>query len=240
MEKIKKHKMNSLQNLEFYQFVKDVINVLKSHELESLKIAEDFEKLNHSFDLFDQCLKKENAFVSPEGMQKADEDRDFFMRKLYAVVSVFYDYPNADKSDAAKALAKVLELYGGSEIAFLPQNKESAAITNLLQDLNVEPSKKNLVTLGLTDVKEMLENANNLFVDFKQNKSNTQALTLRGETKQARQRVVQVWVYICEKINALMVLEPNEKYVDIIVKVNNYIDKYLSAVEIRRNIQEKV
>lgn len=193
--------------------------------------------MEESFHKFDQCLKRENAFVSPEGMQKADEDRDFFMRKLYSIVSVFTDYPDTSRNEAAQGLLKTISLYGGVEIAAMPQNDESAAITNLMQDLNQEPNIKHIKTLAIKDLKELLEKANNEFIALKQDKSGSESLVIRGETKKSRYDVDRIFVFLCEKINALSILEGNRTYDDIISKINHLIEKYISAVELRRKSQ---
>lgn len=199
--KVRKNKMVGLRNMEFYQFMNEVFMFLKPFDLEALNLFDEFNKLQERFSVFDECMKKENALSSPEGMQKADEDRDFLVRKFYSIVSVFLTYPEEKKSEAANGLLKTMELYGGNEIAAMSHSNESASITNLMQDLNREPSKKFLEVLDITLVKELLEKANNEFISLKHHKTGQEALLTKGETKLARQEVEKIFVILCEKIN---------------------------------------
>ncbi len=47
--KIRKNSMRILRHMEFYQFIEDIFAVLKSNNLESLKIIDEFNKMEESF-----------------------------------------------------------------------------------------------------------------------------------------------------------------------------------------------
>ena len=232
--KLRKNKMVELRHMEYYQFINEVFMSLKPFDLEALQIIDEVKKLQDKFSKFDECLKKENAFNSPEGMQKVDEDRDFFLRNLYSIASAFSTYPEKGKSIAANGLLKTMDMYGDNEIAAMPQNDESASITNLIQDLNREPAKKYLEILDIVLLKDMLGKANNDFIALKHDKTGNEALLIRGETKLSRGEVEKMFIVLSDKINALVIINGEKKYSEIIRRINHLIDKYLSAVEQRR------
>src|SRR5690554_3138868 len=129
--------LNKLTRWESYQFLSDVVAYTDSQsegmsELFNSKFAE----FVAAFNIFDKALVQEGR-TAPEQLIMAEEGRDFAVRKVYALIKEYANFPfEKEKEDAAKALLKVFKPYGtGYEIAAMAQDAETAVLTNLFQDI---------------------------------------------------------------------------------------------------------
>ncbi len=130
--------------------------------------AKKLEELGSAFDIYDKELAQDRM-PTPHQLLKADEDRDYAIRKLYQLICCFSDYRyDAAKENAAKALKVIFKSYGtGSFISRQAQDVQTAMIGNLLQELARDTEKQYVATLNLTEVVLALDTNNQILKENK-------------------------------------------------------------------------
>ena len=181
--------LNRLAHWASFQFLYHVLNSAESHEegmpeLYTNKLAE----LRTTFDIFDAAFVQEQR-TSPEGLLKAEEDRDYAVRKIYSIVKEYSDFRfDSVKEDAGKQLVRAFKPYGtGAQIAKMEQKKETAWLVNLLQDFQKLANQDALETLGLVSAMDSLQSYNTVFIETHEGRVKDKGQFVTGVLKSLRQ-----------------------------------------------------
>lgn len=234
--KIKSSNLNRLTRWEVFQLLSDALTFAKAAEASasSLYVAR-LNALNVAFEAFDKALVKERA-TSSAALVAAEDARDYAVRKLYALAVEYADYRfDAQKEAAALAVLKLFRPYGtGPEIARLPQDSETAILTNLLQDLETDTAAAHIAALGLEAVQASMKENNALFAEAQQERRKEQSEYVAGEVKSAREAAQEAFRVFCDTVNALVIVEGDENYARLVAQLNTLSDSYLSNVRQRQ------
>lgn len=215
--------LDKLTRWESFQFLYDVVDFIDSHsegmsELFNSKFAE----LDAAFKIYDQALVQEGR-TAPEELIKAEERRDFAIRKIYSLLREYSDFPfDQNKENAAKSVLEVFKPYGtGNSIAAMAQDSETAVLTNLIQDFEKEGPEDNLDLLGLISIKDELKNDNLTFVAYQQQRRKDNAEFVGGVVKTARTDAQNEFISFVDLVNALAIVEGEEKYAALKQTINS-------------------
>lgn len=237
--KISYANLNRLSRWEAFQFLDDVLAYAESHEegmpeLLTNKVAE----LRIAFEAYDEALVQEQK-ASPEALYKAEEERDFAVRKLYGLIKEYSDYRfDKDKENAGKSLLAAFKPYGtGYAIANMAQDAETAVITNLLQDFEKGQTTQ-LRLLGLIDLYEILELRNVDFIVAQRNRTEEQFTAITGVVKATRDDAQTKFIEFVDVVNALAIVEGQEKYADLKQAINGILKKYVDRAKQRTKKKE--
>ena len=228
--KISNSNLNALNRWELFQFLDDVLIFAESHdegmpELFTSKLAE----LRTTFDIFDTAFVQEQR-TSPEGLLKAEEDRDYAVRKIYSIVKEYSDFRfDSEKEDAGKQLVRAFKPYGtGAQIAKMEQKKETAWLVNLLQDFQKLANQDALETLGLVSAMDSLQSYNNVFIETHEGRVKDKGQFVTGVLKSLRQDAQMVFMEFVDVVNALSIVEGPEKYAELKQTIKAHLKEFVT------------
>lgn len=215
--------LEQLNRWEAFQFLYDVIKFTDSHaagmpELFNTKL----EAFRTAFEAYDEALVQERK-LTPKELVAAEEGRDLAIRKIYALVREYAEFPyEPEKETAANLLLNIFRSYGtGSSIAILPQDEETAVLINLLQDLKKEQATITAIdTLELQSAVDALEQNNTSFVEMQHQRTKDDARVVLGIVKSTRTEAQNEFVSFAQLVNALALVEGEEKYADLKLEIN--------------------
>lgn len=231
--------LNRLNRWESFRFLHDVVDFIDSHSEGMPELFNNkFGVFRTAFEAFDDALVQERR-VAPEGLVEAEAGRDLAIRKIYTLIREYSEFPyDPEKEDAAKVLLNIFKPYGtGSSIAIMPQDEETSVLINLLQDLTGKPAApEGLETLGLTNVVDALRMHNSAFIQIQQQRTKDEARVILGIVKTTRTEAQEQFVSFVELVNALALVEGEEKYADLKLEINK-LHKDVMARAIQRTKQ---
>ena len=240
--KITYSNIDRLTRWELHNLLTDVLIYADSHtdempELYTNKLAE----LDTAYKLYDDALVQEEK-ASTKSLLAAEDARDHAVRKIYNLIKEYSDFPyEQDKEDAAKHLLRVFKPYGtGSSIATMGQDSETSVLNNLFQDIEKsEETETCFVTLNLMYVLNELKHSNSIFAVLQRNRDVSQAEFVAGALKNARNDAQMEFLSYAEVVNALCIVEGNEKYAVLKQTVNSLLKKYVDRAKQRTKKKEE-
>ncbi len=237
---IKLHTLKLMKQWELFQFTFDMIEFAhKQEEGMPQTYADKLDELNAAFDIYDKELAQDRM-PTPHQLLKADEDRDYAIRKLYQLIRYYSDYRfDAAKEDAAKALKTIFKSYGtGSFISRQAQDVQTAMIGYLLKELARDKEQQYIATLNLTEVVLALDTNNQIFEREQMARRKMEARYVTGVVKDARAELQKQIVEFATLINALALLDGEEKYAELKLIFNAMLKKYVTAAQQRTKKKE--
>lgn len=233
--------LNRLAHWGSFQFLYHVLNFAESHEegkpeLYTNKLAE----LRTAFNVFDEAFVQEQR-TSPEGLLKAEEDRDYAVRKIYSIVKEYSDFRfDKDKEKAGKQLLKAFKLYGtGSQIAKMEQEKETALLINFLQEFQKLENQLAIEALGLLNAMDSLQSYNTVFIETHESRVKDKGQFVVGAVKTSRDNAQNVFMEFVDVVNALSIVDGAEKYTELKQTIKALLKDYVSRSKQRSKKTEE-
>ena len=232
-----------LRILSRWELFQEMFDALKYTEEHSEGMPESFVKkvqeLRTAFDFYDEELTLERR-ISTSEISEADKLRDYAVRKVYGII---YEYSNyrydQQKEVAAQALIHAFKRYGtGSSISRMGQDTQTAVISLLLQLLTTETAQQHTATLHLTEAVQDLARSNNYFEQAQLVRNKKQAKYVKGVVKSARNDLINKFLEFADVVNALAIVEGQEKYEKLKQFLNLLVKDYFVAAK-RRNRKPK-
>ncbi len=222
---------------QFIYYVLDYIEPLVEGMPETF--TNKLETLRTSFDIYDIEVAQQRR-ISAEELMKADEERDFAIRKTYTFICAYVDYRyDPKKMEAANALKQIFKRYGtGSSISRKSQDTQTAMITNLLQEMAQPESIKHIDTLSLTEIVAALTTNNHIFIHEQRVRGKAKANYVTGVAKNARTNVQNDFLAFVDIVNALAIVEGEEKYAELKQFVNQLLKNYVATTKERSKKEE--
>ena len=157
--------LKALRNLEAFQIYSDLAAFLKQEE----KAKEFEEPLKGVCDTFYARLQDYDTVLLPERrspqtleLAQLDTQRDYVLRSFITNLKLYVGSPNAEQVQAAQVLLALVDKYG-KNIPSMPYRQETAAITNLLQDMDLKENADLLKKLFAEHWVASLRTANTQF-----------------------------------------------------------------------------
>ena len=233
--KIAAYTLDRINRWEVFQLMSDVLRYLEQNFDEMPESFRDkLSDMRTAFDIYDEELVQERR-PSAKRLLEADDERMHAISTIYKVLRVYIHYKySKEKQVAAKGLSKIFKLYGSAqEINRKGQDTKSAMITNLLQDLSEELTQQHIATLNLEDAVSSLEINNISFLKEQRARNNFQAVYVTGVVKNARRAVQKEFMELVSIINALAVVEGQEKYAEMKKMISIIVREYLTTARMR-------
>lgn len=237
---IRLYSFKLLTRWEFFQMLAEALKVFESNQAEMPQSYTDkVAELRTAFEIYDKELVQERT-LTPQQLFRAEERRDYAVRKIYQLIRYYSDYRfSQEKERAAKALMRIFKSYGtGSKISRQGQDAKTAIITNLLQELSGDTAPQHIATLQLTDAVEALETNNLVFKREQQRRRKLQAEFVKGVARSARTEVQNQFMKLVTLVNALAVVEGEEKYAELKQLLTTIVQKYLTQARQRTKGRE--
>lgn len=214
--------LTKMHNDEHFQFLTEVKDLLAQYSsvLKGSALATQFAAC---FKNEDTALRKIVKNANTENLETVDLVRDNTFQGLVAHVKTALKHYNPQVVTAAKRLKIVFDTY--RNIHKLSMNEETSAIYNLLQELTGNYAA-DVQTLGIEGWVQQLKVNNTAFANLVKQRNNEQAAASQLVMKECRAAINRVYYDIAERVNALMLINGTEAYLEFVNKLNNFIDRY--------------
>ncbi|MCM1031494.1 MAG: DUF6261 family protein [Oscillibacter sp.] len=217
--------LKALRNLEAFQIYSDLAAFLKQEE----KAKEFEEPLKGVCDTFYARLQDYDTALLPERrspqtleLAQLDTQRDYVLRSFITNLKLYVGSPNAEQVQAAQVLLALVDKYG-KNIPSMPYRQETAAITNLLQDMDLKENADLLKKLFAEHWVASLRTANTQFEQTMLSRTDTASESSSEKSKTARVAVHTAFEKLCEMINALAIVQGETAYIRIIDRINQLV-----------------
>lgn len=232
---IKNYILKMMTQWELFQFAYDTLAFAENYaEGMPQPYTDKLAELREAFDIYDEEVAQERM-PSPLELLKADDDRDYAIRKMYQLIRYYADYRyDATKEQAARGLKKVFKTFGtGSYISRQAQKVQTSMIYLLVQELAHDTEQQYVATLGLTAVVEALDRSNSVFKKEQNSRSTMRANYVAGVVQNARKELQQQIVEFMTLIDALAMVEGEEKYDKLKQFVATMTKEYVAGIRQR-------
>lgn len=178
-----------------------------------------------------KLLKAERGSATSEALAEADRKRDELFSGFSMLTEANLNHPDEAKKQAARRIFGVVERFGNPRR--LPYNDETAVLNSFIREIENKCGDDLVQISGVEWIKE-LKRVN---VDFEK-LSDVRYAELSTRTvetmREARLRLEPIYKQLCERINALILIEGAEPYTDFVRNVNLRIEYYKNAMAVQK------
>jgi len=228
--KVQGMKTTNMRNDEHFQFHTEHIALINALNPQALGISQMFEEYKAFFDEEDIALKKVNKSDYTRLIKEADKIRDEVYGGIVQVNEGNTKHFNKDIKATAMRLKILFDTYGN--LSRKPLNEQTAAITNIMQDLKGK-YQADINASSLNGWAAELERTNNAVAELVKERSNETASKVTIVLAQARANVDAAYRKIVERINAAVIMEGVQNYETYIKGINEIINRYTAALKVR-------
>ena len=163
--------------------------------------------------------------ISDETSQLRDVDahRDECIVYFTSDISQRRKSPIAAQKNAAVSLYNAIKPYIG--IYRLADQQETQQIIGLLVDMEKEPNKTNVATLGLTVVLEELKAANDEFIRLTEQRTAGKAASTTDNSKVVRLRMDPIYAEMLLLAQSYNIVQPTAETAAFVTSINALIDE---------------
>ena len=234
--KINTIKLLSLRNDEHFQFNSEHIALINECGANALNIAALFDDYYAHFQEEDAALKKVEKSDYTRLIKDADHIRDGIYSGIVLVNHGNSKHYEPNVKAAATRVKILFDTYGN--LSKKPINEQTAAITNIIQDLRGKYAE-DVDATGIGGWVDELERTNNIVAKLVKERADETASKVTIVLKEARADVDTAYRAIVERVGAAVIIEGQEKYETYINKLNEIIHRYMQAIKVREGRAKK-
>lgn len=239
MLKIIKVLFSKFRNGEFFQFMTDVKEMVIDATPAALNMKEEFAVFDAAYVKLDEELRVDQGSVLTEKLQNSDALRDNYWSALNERIKATLLCPFPEEVEAAKGLKRVFDLYGN--IRYLSYNEQTAASSNLTDDLDKAKNAAYCATIGITHWVTELKTENVEFQNLLNQRNTEYANKNSGNVKEVRLAIEPLYEEIIDRINAMVTLKLVTPDIETFVKeLNQKIKYYENTLALRAGRKESV
>lgn len=224
MQKITLEKigLTKLSNAMYGAFMEAFAGLIRDFGQETLGIKQEefkaFEKtLERMVDALGQLRKNEKT----DSLQELDRQRDQLLTYLFAKILTESYAPEEHLQQAGEKLLELRKCY--IDVSRKPLREETALIEGLLLDLEHEPTKSFITTLGLTFAVKQLKSLNSSFQEGLLERMNDQIEHPWLMSKAIRAELTAQYDFLSQKVYALWMIQKSEATEHFILQLNQLI-----------------
>lgn len=220
----------------FFQTMTNVASHLKHENLETLKLKQVAENDFYlALAALDEALKQAKKSGLTQQMAEADANRDSMVVGLTTHIAALLPHPTKAVAEAAKRLQAIVEKYGKA-IYRMPDAKETATVTNMVQDLEQEEAAKDLSTTHTAEWVAEMKKANTEFQELDAKRTGEYSQYEVGKAKAARAVLQDAFSLLGRHINAQALLTGEAPYATLASRINTEVDAALQLVKQRATL----
>ena len=228
--KIKGLSQSKMRNDEYFQYHTEFIELVNRAGADNLKIEPQFETYMPLYAQVDEALMKIMKSAYTAKIQEADKRRDKVFRGLVDKCRAAEKHFRPEAQQAAEKLKILFNTYGN--LAKRPLNEQTSGVYNLLQELEGRFAD-DIRAVGVEEWVAELKDANNAFVELYRQRFDETTERTDIVLRKARTALDAAYRTIIERINALVIVEGEERWIDFIRSLNTVIDKYATIIKQR-------
>lgn len=233
---IEKLNFHALRNEQHYQLHTEFKELVEQETPKKLKIEKEFAEYLPIYKKEDDTLKVIRKSAITESVTDADTQRDISFRGLADAVKVATQHFKPEIADAAKRVKIIFDTYGN--VTRKPYDEESAAITNILQELQGKYAE-DMTLMNLTEWVAKLEQDNNHFLSLVKDRYDDLNLDIISHMPQVRKEIDEKLRTITTRIDALIIVEGEEVFKPFVESYNQRIKHYKNVLLQREGMNKK-
>jgi hypothetical protein len=237
MNKIEFFSLHNLRNNEHFQFLTDVDVLIAKLLATELGLNGVYPNFKDALAAEDKAMRVELGSSKSKPVEDLDKSRDKTWNAIFRKAKATLLSPFEEEAQSAVLVMRIIDLYGDPR--FLPFNEESAAITNLVNDLQVPANAVYVEEIGLTAWVEELKKQNMNFQELFNDRNAEYSGRESGDVRATRMIIDPLYQKIVDKVNATLELEVAKPTATAFVgEINQKIKYYktvLAARESRNN-----
>jgi len=230
-----------MRNNEHYQFMSDVANAINKATPTALQLDSVFPDFLAEIARLNNTLLIAQGSVKTELITVKDVTRDRTWSALNERVKASLLSPIEAEVASAKDVKRVFDLYGN--VRNLSYNEESAAISNLIDDLEKTENAAHCATIGITTWVAALKQQNLDFQEMLDSRNVELANKDSGDVKAIRDAIDPIYQNMVKRINAQVTLEMATAVTDSFIREMNqrikYYNETITARTGRNNTEEE-
>lgn len=224
MEFIQTIKLARMRNNEHYQFMSEVDKAINKATPAALQLEGVYPDFAGGLARLNGSLLIDPGSVKTEEIATVDVGRDRTWSALNERVKSSLLSPIEAEVASAKAIKRIFDLYGN--VRSLSYNEESAAISNLIEDLEKSKNETHCNTLGITSWVAALKQQNLDFQSLIDSRNLELANKDSGDVKVLRDELDPIYQNIVKRINAQVTLEIATSATEAFIRELNQRIKY--------------
>jgi hypothetical protein len=229
--KIKRITLDYLRNEEWFNFFTEFKTFVEETTAENLDIITLFEIFLTLYKQVDDTVEQIRKSNYTALIVQKDEVRDNTFRGLNDAVRSALRHYIPEKRAAAENVITLFEHY--SDLADRPYNEETASIYNFIQELRYKYAA-DMTTLDLTGWVDELEHNNKDFEKAILDRNKEYAGKIEFNMVALRRQTGRCYLDILERIEALSLIQGDEKFSSFITALNANVDRYNNLIKRRR------
>lgn len=230
--KCKRLRTEELRNEGWFIFFESLKELIEQYGADTLDIEALFSVLISFYEDADEALELIRKNVTTEQLAESDSQRDSIFRGMADTVKAASNHFDEGNRQAAKRLQVIFDHYGN--LTRKQYDEETGAIHNLLQELYAYPEDIDL--LGLRTWMVQLEIKNNEFKALMKLRNSTESAKTNLRMKNIRVEADRCFRDILDRLDALMLLNGEEKYAPFVNELNTMIDRQSDVVAKRKGV----
>jgi hypothetical protein len=219
-----------LRNEEWYNYFTEFKTFVEQTSPEVLDIETLFIVFMSFYGKADEALEQIRKSRYSSEIVKFDASRDHVWVGLSETVRSDLHHFDENKRTAAERLMILFDHYGN--LAIKPYNEETATISNFLQDIRGKYAAE-IVTLDLTGWLNELERTNTEFETAVLERNSEYAGKTDLNMLDIRRQTDRAYLDIVERIEALCLVQGDDKFEPFIKTLNTNIERYKTAINRR-------
>jgi hypothetical protein len=214
---------------QFYAAFRDLAQAYGVKELDIEELFATFLLLYGQADKVLELIRK-SAFT--EKLDDADRKRDAVFRGLTNAVKSACDHFDPAKKEAARLLQIVIDHYGN--LTRKPHDEATASINNFIQDMQAGGNTDAVEKLGLAEWLLQLRNDNKAFDTLMHHRDSEAAHKTKLNMATVRSETDNCYRNILDRLDALMLLNGDEKYALFVNELNVRAERYANTLARRK------
>lgn len=225
--------IESLKNEEWAQYYASFRDLVVQFGATELDVETLFTVFLLLYARADEALELVLKSVYTRQLNKADIKRGSIFRGFVDAVKSARNHFDITKREAAGQLQIIIDHYGN--ISRKPADHETAAINNFIQDMKAVENAAAIELLGLEDWLTQLSVDNKAFDTLMKNRDTETAQKTNLRMKSIRTETDRCYRGILDRIDALMIVNGEEKYIPFVKELTARVDRYSTLLAHRKS-----
>lgn len=220
-----------------FSFIRGVIDLVEKTNTEELGLKVFLKNTKTQFSRFDNALKRDYVNPFTQTMISTDRSRDDRFIGFKAYVAACKYRKNKNWLIAAEELERLIDRYGG-ELYKMSYAEESAALDNLIADLQTAPFKKAIRTIQANDWQDEMIEEHEAFKALNQKRNETEDPNTEtiGDTRKPAIRALRSLLSMIRLQEEAM---DNPALSDLVAQLNKHISKSMASARLSHSLNDK-
>jgi hypothetical protein len=237
MEKLEEIALSRFRNNEHFQFMTDVDELITTATPLELGIDGIYPPFKAALIAEDATMRTELGSIKSKAIEVLDTLRDKTWKAIFLRVESTLLSPFSPEVDSAHVIKRIIDLYG--DLRSMSYNEESAAISNLVNDLILPANVVHTNLVGISMWVNELQMQNEQFKGIFNERNAEFAGRESGDVRAIRIQIDPLYEKLVERINATIVMEiAKPAAIKFVVQLNEKI-KYYKTTLASRNGRSK-